>query len=441
MKASVIREYGQPEVMKFEDVANPLPARGQVLVRMFATSVNPFDLNRRSGAVKEQAPIAFPGMVGVDIAGIVQSLGEGVSGFSVGDKVFAMGDQTYAELCLVPASSLVLIPKEIDLFEAAAIPLVTTTGNMLAQAAGAQAGQTVLVTGAAGGVARSAVYTLKSQGVHVIAGVLGSQLNHSADLGADQLIATDDAEAMSKVPPLDAVADAVGGKTAEALIARVKPGGRFATVLDAPANAKSFPQVTCVGVQAVPDAKILAFMVQGVIAGKLTIPIGKRFPLADAAKAHTEIASGAVHGKALLIADADAEATVTATSAIKALLASYNAALNGSDTGSVVILYTQDGIFMAPFSPSSIGPEAIRKAYDNVFATRKFDVVFHLVELVVLSPGYAYARTNSAGHTTNPATGTQSSEGNQELFVFQTDAEGAWKIARYSFSPTGTTAA
>ena len=437
MQASVIHEYGAPEVMQLQEIADPTPGKGQVLVRLFATSVNPFDLFRRSGAAKEQAPIAFPGIVGVDVAGIVQSLGEGVEDLDVGDEVFGMGDKTYAELCVVPASSLVKIPPTLDRYEAAAIPLVTTTGAMLALAADMKEGQTVLVTGAAGNVGRSAVYLLKAQGAFVIAGVLARQLAAAADLGADQVVATDDAEAMMQLPPLDAVADAGAGKTAEGLISRVKAGGRFATVLDPPGNANDYPRVKCVPVQAIPDAKILAIMSDAVAARKLIIPLGPTFPLSSAAEAHTAIAKGTAHGKVLLIADPNAIANAKAAAGIKELLATYNAALNGSDTKKVLTLYTQDGIFMAPFSESAIGPEAIQVAYNNVFKTRKFDVVFHLAELVVLTPGYAYARTNSAGHTTNPGTGQRSSEGNQELFFFRKDPAGAWKIARYSFSPTG----
>ena len=123
-----------------------------------------------------------------------------------------------------------------------------------------------------------------------------------------------------------------------------------------------------------------------------------------------------------------------AEASIRALLARYNKALNESDTAAVLPLYTADGIFMAPYSASNVGQDAIRAAYDHVFTMLKFDVVFDVVELVVLTPEWAYGRTNSAGHTTNPATGVQSSEGNQELFVFHKDAAD-WKIARYSFSP------
>lgn len=436
MKAAIVRQYGGPEVLQYGQAPDPVASASEVLVRVAATSINPFDIMRRSGAAKAAAPISFPGIVGVDLAGTVEAVGSEVNGFSVGDRVFGMADRTYAELCVVPASSLAKIPVGMDIFEAAALPLVTTTGNMLITVGtGIKSGQTVLVTGAAGNVGRSAVFTAKSLGATVIAAVLKSQLQFAAGLGADRVIATDDEEAMATLPMLDAVADAVAGKTAEALIAKVKAGGVFASVLGVPANADKFPEVKVVPVYASPDPKILLFMANAVKSGKLVIPIGQKLPLVDASKAQEMVAKGLARGKVLLLAGSGDD-TEQVKEGVEGLLAAYNAALNASKTDAVMPLYMADGVFMPPYSQSAIGQPAIRKAYDAVFETRKFDVKFNLAELVVLSPEWAFGRTNSAGHTTNPTTGTQSSEGNQELFIFKKDSDGAWKIARYSFSPT-----
>lgn len=435
MKAILVHSYGEPEVLTPAQVADPVAGAGEVVVRVAATSVNPFDMLRRSGAVKSDAPIHFPGIIGIDVAGTVVAVGEGVTTLAVGDQVFGMADQTYAELCVVPAGALARVPAGLDLIEAAALPVVVTTGNMLGAATGIAAGQTALVTGAVGNVGRSAVYTLKQRGAHVIAAVLKSQMAEADSLGADGVVATDDGQQMAALPALDAVADTVGHATAETLIAKVKPGGTFATVLDAPANAGSFPAVKVAAVYAVPNPEILLVMAEAVESGALVIPIASRMPLSQAADAHRQIAEGRLHGKVLLLADAGDPARGEAEIAIRALLAAYNKALNGSDTEAVLPLYTADGIFMAPFSPSAIGQVAIRGAYDRVFEQLKFDVVFTLLELVVLTDEYAYARTGSAGHTTHPATGHVNSEGNQELFVFRKDADGQWKIARYSFSP------
>lgn len=121
--------------------------------------------------------------------------------------------------------------------------------------------------------------------------------------------------------------------------------------------------------------------------------------------------------------------------AITALLARYNEALNASSTEAVLPLYADDGVFMPPYSPSAVGAAAVRKAYDAVFKAITLNVKFTIVEVVEMSPSWAFARTNSAGTTTDHATGTKSAEGNQELFIFKKDVAG-WKIARYSFSPT-----
>lgn len=165
MKAVVLHEYGGPEVLKFEEAPNPTAGAGEVLVRMSATSFNPFNMMRRSGMAKDVVPIRFPGIVGVDLSGTIVELGSGVSGFSVGDWVFGMADQTYAELCVVKATQIAQIPDSIDLVEAAALPLVATTGyELITLGTGIKAGQTVLVTGAIGNVGCSAVFTAKEAG-------------------------------------------------------------------------------------------------------------------------------------------------------------------------------------------------------------------------------------------------------------------------------------
>jgi len=124
------------------------------------------------------------------------------------------------------------------------------------------------------------------------------------------------------------------------------------------------------------------------------------------------------------------------TEGVTALLAKYNEALNASSTDAVMPLYAEDGVFMPPYSQSAAGSAAVRKAYDAVFKAITLNVKFTIAEIVELGPGWAFARTNSAGTTTDHATGAKSAEGNQELFVLKKDDDGSWKIARYSFSPT-----
>ena len=192
MKAVVVYQYGGPEVLKFEEYPDPVAGPGEVLVRVAATSVNPVDYKRRAGLTQDFYPLKFPGLIGVDISGTVVEIGPGAEGFSVGDEVFAMADNTYAELCAVKAAVLAKVPKGLDLIQAAALPLVTTTGNQLLLATGVNAGQTVLVVGAAGNVGRSAAFTANARGATVIAGVFKRQIDDAKTVGADQVVATDD---------------------------------------------------------------------------------------------------------------------------------------------------------------------------------------------------------------------------------------------------------
>lgn len=143
-------------------------------------------------------------------------------------------------------------------------------------------------------------------------------------------------------------------------------------------------------------------------------------------------------GLVLMLAAGMAVAQDNATDkqAIADTLAKYNKALNGSSTAEVLPLYTEDGVFMPPYSQSAVGKAAVKASYDKVFKTITLHVKFTIDEIVQMAPDWAFVRTNSAGTNKFNATGKVTAEGNQELFVFKKDTDGIWKIARYSFSPT-----
>jgi uncharacterized protein (TIGR02246 family) len=122
--------------------------------------------------------------------------------------------------------------------------------------------------------------------------------------------------------------------------------------------------------------------------------------------------------------------------AITAVMAKYNDALNASSVEQSLALYADDGVFMPPFSASAVGKAAVHEAYAKVFEAITLHVKFTIAEIALMSPTWAFVRTNSAGTNTDHATGKVSTEGNQELFVFKKNSDGQWRIARYSFSPT-----
>jgi len=146
--------------------------------------------------------------------------------------------------------------------------------------------------------------------------------------------------------------------------------------------------------------------------------------------------SAAADGTAEAQAEAQGAILTADQAAIRKVLSSYEAALNASDIAAVMALYTDDGVFMPPYSQSAVGKAAVRLAYDAVFKAITLNVKFNVAEAVGMSPEWAFARTNSEGTNTVNATGAKSAEANQELFIFRKASDGAWKIARYSFSTT-----
>jgi NADPH:quinone reductase-like Zn-dependent oxidoreductase len=302
MKAVVMNEYGGPEVLKFTDYPDPTPGPAEVLIRVAAASINPIDLLQRSGATKDFFPVEFPGIIGRDVSGTVLELGAGVDKFSVGDKVFALAFHTYAELCIVKANLLARVPDDLDLVEAAALPLVTITGNQLISIASRiQSAQTVLVSGALGSVGRAAIYTAKEKGAKVIAGVRKSQLAEAKGLNADQVVALDDDAAFDALAPVDVVANTVRGTTSELLLDKVEHGGTYASVTGVPDSAKSRLSIRAVAFDSKQDPKTLLYMAEAVRDGRLQIPISQKLRLKDAQQGHIAMEKG-VAGKILLVA-------------------------------------------------------------------------------------------------------------------------------------------
>ncbi len=301
MKAVVISEYGGPDVLRYADFPEPSVGPGDVLVEVAAASINPIDTLERAGRTAYQ-PVAFPGILGWDVSGTVLDVGSGVSGFAKGDRVFGWAFHTYAERCAAKADVLAKLPEGLDLVEAAALPLVGTTGSQLISvASGIAAGETVLVSGAVGGVGRSAVYTAKDRGAAVVAGVLARQVAEARTIGADRVVALDDEKECASLAPVDVVANTVRGETAKRLLAKVKNGGVYASVTGAPDNARDYPSVRVVAFVSKQDPKVLAYIAKAVKGGRLSVPVARRLPLKAAAEGHALVEKGAVGGKVLLI--------------------------------------------------------------------------------------------------------------------------------------------
>jgi NADPH:quinone reductase-like Zn-dependent oxidoreductase len=301
MKAVVLHEYGGPSNLKYEDFADPKPGPGEVLIRVHAVSLNPIDWKMRSGSAQERFPLTLPAILGRDVAGVVRELGEGVTNFKQGDRVFAVAKATYAELCVVKASDLALIPEGLDLTVAATVPLVAITGDqLLHRGAKAESGQTILLTGALGSVGRIALYAAIEAGVKVIAGVRKTQIPEALSLGAVAAVDISDDTEIAKLGLLDAIADTIGGPIGAKLIAKVKPGGNYGSVVGPPSNAALHPTIQINAIGATPNPATLSHYAEAIRDNKLKLPLDRILPLAEAAEAQALAEKGGVNGKIVL---------------------------------------------------------------------------------------------------------------------------------------------
>lgn len=288
MKAVRIHAYGGPDVMQYEDAPVPTPGAGQVLVRVAAAAVNPLDAKIVSGAMKQMMPVEFPYTPGFDVAGTVESLGEGVSGFAPGQAVYGFGQGAYAEFALLPAATLAPQPKSLSPVEAASVPTAAMTAwQGLFEPGQLQAGQTVLIHGAAGGVGMFAVQFAKWKGARVIATASGDGVAFVQSLGADSVIDYKTTLFESEIKDVDVVLDLIGGDTQTRSFGVLKPNGILvATAMPpSPDDAKSHG-VRAVMLNAADKASTALFQQIGDMldAGQIKTFVSRTIPLSDAAQ-------------------------------------------------------------------------------------------------------------------------------------------------------------
>jgi NADPH:quinone reductase-like Zn-dependent oxidoreductase len=276
------------------EIPEPKPGTGEIKVKVAAAGLNPIDWKLRSGDYKAFMPVQFPFIPGVDVSGRVVELGSGVTQFKVDDRVLGFVKRGYAEFVTAPAEAWAPIPKGMSLEDAAVIPLAALTGAQLVEeAANVQREQTVLVTGAVGAVGRAAVFAAKARGARVIAGVRQQQRAEAETLGATAVVALDVDAELANLPMLDAVADTVGGSTLAKVLGKVRNGGVVASTVGPP-PADTERGVIGKGRLTHTDSKRLAALAEAVKAGKLRLPIAKRFSLAEAASAQRLAEAGGI---------------------------------------------------------------------------------------------------------------------------------------------------
>lgn len=310
MKAVRYHEYGGSDVLRYEDAPRPTPGPQQVLVEVAATSFNPVDAGIRGGYLAEVYKIDFPHIPGVDVAGTIAELGDGVTGWTLGDAVVAFlpldADGAAAEYALVPAYALAAAPTSVPLVDAAALPEPALTAwQALFEIAGLTAGQRVLINGAAGAVGGYAVQLAKQAGAHVTATARDRDAQRLLDLGADRTVEYldyDRSPIRVEGAPFDVVLNLVSttDSQTEALISLIGDGGfHVGTMVFGPENPPRGIRTQRVFVRS--DAAQLAALAHRVDDGQLRIEVADRRPLADAAAVHDASDAGRLRGKTLLV--------------------------------------------------------------------------------------------------------------------------------------------
>jgi NADPH:quinone reductase-like Zn-dependent oxidoreductase len=310
MKALFYHQYGGSEVLEYDEAPRPVPGPRQVLVKVAATSFNPVDAGIRGGYLSEVYTITFPHIPGIDVAGTIAELGEGVQGWNGGDAVVAFlpldADGAAAEYALAPAESLATAPQSVDLADAAALPEAGLTAwQSLFEIAGLTTGQTILINGASGAVGGYAIQLAKHAGAIVTATAKARDADRLRDYGADRIIDYVDythSPVTIEGAPFDVVLNLVSTspEQTEALIGVIADGGfHVGTLTPGPDNPERQVRTQRVFVRS--DAAQLAGLVSRVDAGQLRIDVADRRPLSQAAGVHDDSDAGRLHGKTILV--------------------------------------------------------------------------------------------------------------------------------------------
>ncbi len=290
MKAAFFRKHGGPEVMEYGDIKDPVAAPGQVLVDVYAASVNGADWKVRAGSY---APITdLPYIPGRDFSGVVSALGEGVTDFALGDAVFAVCDvgqeQAYAEKVAIKAAITARKPANLSHADCAALALIGLTALVsIEDTLQLKSGETILIQGGAGGVASYAVQLAKHIGARVITTARADNHEYLRKLGADQIIDYNTQDFTKIVSGCDAVFDTVGGDVTQRSFAVLRPGGRAASIAAgqaAPVSPRA--DVTSLRPKVGRDRQHLERIVALATSGAVRVPEMTRYQLSEAAAAH-----------------------------------------------------------------------------------------------------------------------------------------------------------
>lgn len=309
MRAVRIHEFGAPEVLQLEEVADPAPLPTEALVRVAAAGVNPVDCKTRAGKGMASVVEPLPWIPGWDVAGIVEDVGTGVTRFKPGDRVVGMPwfprpAGAYAEYVTAPSRQFAHAPASIPLTEAAGLPLAGLTAwHGLVDLAAVTTGQRVLVTAAAGGVGHLAVQLARSRGATAVGTARAHNHDFLHDLGVEEAVDYTDTAVADAAGQVDVIFHLAGAEPV-ALLDVLRPGGILVRVTgtdeEKATRAAADRGLRSPRVLVEPDGAALERLVGLVDSGKLRLEVSDTMPLAQAAEAHRRVESGTTRGKRVL---------------------------------------------------------------------------------------------------------------------------------------------